>query len=224
MNFNSPLVQISIKLLVAILCGGAIGLEREINRKPAGLRTNILICIGATLLMITSRHIPSVEGSGDPARLVAQLVVGIGFVGAGVILRSHEGSVTGLTSAATILVVMAIGVAIGDGMFGAAAITTSLALFVLVVVEHLERFIFRKRRLYHYTFITSEPGKAHSQLLDLLEKEKIHLNDFNLIERDENKHEMGFSIITTPSGHSKLIEKLRPLGYKLSVAMPTKTD
>ena len=223
MNFNSLLVQISIKLLVAILCGGAIGFERGLSRKPAGLRTNILICMSATLLMITSRHIPSVNGFGDPARLVAQLVPGIGFLGAGVILRSH-GSVMGLTSAATILVVMAIGVAIGDGMFGAAAITTTFALFVLVIMQHLERFLFGKRRLYYYSFTTSEPSKAHSQLLDLLEGEKVHLNDFSATERDQDQHELGFSVITTPSGHTKLVERLKPLGYKLHIAMPADTD
>jgi len=74
---------IAVKLLVAVVCGGAIGLERELSRKPAGLRTNVLICVGAALFMIVSRHIGGGAPYTDPARLVAQVVTGIGFIGGG---------------------------------------------------------------------------------------------------------------------------------------------
>ena len=80
---------IALKLVVAMLCGGAIGFERELSRKPAGLRTNVLICIGAALFMIVSRHIGGGAPYTDPARLVAQVVTAIGFIGAGVILQAR---------------------------------------------------------------------------------------------------------------------------------------
>src|SRR6059036_2003201 len=105
----SPLALIALKLVVAMLCGGAIGFERELSRKPAGLRTNVLICMGAALFMVVSRHIGGGAPYTDPARLVAQVVTGIGFLGAGVILQSR-GSVIGLTTAATIFVVGAVGI------------------------------------------------------------------------------------------------------------------
>ena len=103
--------------MLAMICGGAIGVEREINRKPAGLRTNVLICFGAALYMIVSRQISSGAPYTDPARLAAQVVAGIGFLGAGVILQAR-GSVTGLTTAATIFVVGAVGISAGEGLFG----------------------------------------------------------------------------------------------------------
>lgn len=136
MIFDLSIVQIGIKLLFAIICGGAIGMERELSRKPAGLRTNVLICMGATLFMITSRHISGGAPYTDPARLVAQVVAGVGFIGAGVILQSR-GSVTGLTTAATIFIVTAVGIAIGEGMFGPAALATGFVIGVLVLLRPL---------------------------------------------------------------------------------------
>src|SRR4029450_6558725 len=126
----SPTVLIAIKLVVAILCGGAIGFERELSRKAAGLRTNVLICMGAALFMIVSRHISGGAPYSDPGRLVAQVVTGVGFIGAGVILQAR-GSVTGLTTAATIFVVAAVGIAIGEGMFSVAIFSTVLVIIVL---------------------------------------------------------------------------------------------
>jgi len=99
-------------LVMAVLLGGAIGLERELRGKAAGLRTNILICLGSTLFTHLSIHLAG--GSGDPGRIAAQVVTGIGFLGAGTILHTR-GAIAGLTSAATIWLVAAIGVAIGTG-------------------------------------------------------------------------------------------------------------
>lgn len=115
-------------VLLAVLCGGAVGLEREMRGKAAGLRTNILICVGATLFTQLSIEIPG--GGGDPGRIAAQIVTGVGFIGAGTILHSR-GAVTGLTSAATIWVVAAIGVALGAGAVLEGVGVTLLLLFVL---------------------------------------------------------------------------------------------
>ena len=110
-------LDLLVKLGLAVLLGGIIGFEREVSGKPAGLRTNILICIGAALLMDVSVHIGLVDGRriGDPARIAAQIVSGVGFLGAGTIMQS-QGVVTGLTSAATIWVVAAIGMTVGAGL------------------------------------------------------------------------------------------------------------
>src|SRR5712671_5119683 len=124
----SPNILIALKLLLAMLCGGAIGFERELSRKPAGLRTNVLICMGAALFMIVSRHIGGGAPGGDPGRLAAQVVTGIGFLGAGVILQAR-GSIHGLTTAATIFVVGAVGITIGEGMFTVTVMTTVLIIF-----------------------------------------------------------------------------------------------
>jgi len=115
-------------VLLSVLCGGAVGLERELRGKAAGLRTNILICVGATLFTQLSIHLGTPRG--DPGRVAAQIVTGVGFIGAGTILHSR-GAVTGLTSAATIWVVAAIGVALGAGEIVDGIGVTLLLLIVL---------------------------------------------------------------------------------------------
>lgn len=205
---------IGIKLLLAMVCGGAIGLERELSRKPAGLRTNVLICMGAALFMITSRHIGGGAPYTDPGRLVAQVVTGIGFIGAGVILQAR-GSVTGLTTAATIFVVAAVGISIGDSMYGAALLATVLIIFVLVLLRRLENFLLRHRRRYHYTFKSQAPATALSRLLDLLENEGMRLDDFSVKDLADGQHEVKLSVVTSRTGNSRLLESLPRIGTDL---------
>src|SRR4051812_29784837 len=141
------------KLLLAIILGGAIGLERELKGKPAGLRTNILICMGAALLTDVSLTIglqPNGVRVGDPARLAAQIISGVGFLGAGTIMQG-SGMVTGLTSAATIWVVAAIGIAIGSGNYIAAAGTGALVTVVLAWLGRVEHKLQRIKRVVHIT-------------------------------------------------------------------------
>jgi len=139
-------LDLALKLGIAVLMGGAIGLERQIAGKPAGLRTNILICLGSTLLMDLSIRIAGADGRvGDPARLAAQVVVGIGFLGAGTIMQS-KGTISGLTSAATIWVVAAIGLTIGAGHFVEGLGAGAMVLIVLQVLGNLEHRLVRTQR------------------------------------------------------------------------------
>src|SRR6516165_4341253 len=120
------------KLALSVILGGAIGMEREVSGKPAGLRTNILICLGSTLLMDLSMNVGVLDGGprvGDPGRIAAQIVTGIGFRGAGTILQSR-GAVIGLTTAATIWVVAAIGMIVGAGQYLEATGSTVLVVVV----------------------------------------------------------------------------------------------
>src|SRR6266853_1344123 len=118
-----PVFDVFLRLLLAAALGGAIGLEREYRHKPAGLRTNMLIALGSALFSVMSVQLGS--GAGSPDRIAAQVVTGIGFLGAGAILRSGE-NVHGLTTAATIWVNAAIGMAVGAGAWGVAVATTAL--------------------------------------------------------------------------------------------------
>jgi putative Mg2+ transporter-C (MgtC) family protein len=125
------------RLLLAMILGGAIGWDREQAKKPAGLRTNILICVGAALLSDLSVQVAAKTGSGDPSRIAAQIVSGVGFLGAGTIIH-ERGSVTGLTTAATLWVVAAIGLAVGLGATVEAVGTTVLVLVALVPLRRFE--------------------------------------------------------------------------------------
>jgi len=130
-------------LSLAALLGGAVGMERELQGKPAGLRTNILICIGACLFTVISRGFTPAGAPGDPARVAAQIVTGVGFIGAGTILRTR-GAISGLTSAATIWVVAAIGMAVGVGWAMEASGATLLLVLVLAVLGRFERYLDRR--------------------------------------------------------------------------------
>jgi putative Mg2+ transporter-C (MgtC) family protein len=134
-------LELLFQLALAVVLGGAIGLERELRGKPAGLRTNVLICIGATLFTVLSQHISA--GRGDPGRIAAQVLTGIGFIGAGTILHLR-GSISGLTSAATIWVVTAIGMAVGSSAYVEALGATGLVGLVLVGLGKAEKYLATK--------------------------------------------------------------------------------
>jgi putative Mg2+ transporter-C (MgtC) family protein len=122
-----------LKLLAAVLLGGVIGYERETDAKPAGLRTMTLVSLGSCLFTISSLNIGAISGGGgpvDPGRIAAGIVTGIGFLGAGAILRS-SGHVLGLTTAASIWLVAAVGMAVGLGLYPEAVIATLIGFIVL---------------------------------------------------------------------------------------------
>jgi putative Mg2+ transporter-C (MgtC) family protein len=132
-------------LLLSTVLGGAIGWEREHAGKPAGLRTNILICMAATLLTNLSVSVAaSAPSVGDPGRIAAQIVTGMGFLGAGTIIKAR-GHVTGLTTAATLWVVAAIGMAVGFGAWVEAVGTTLLVLVTLIPLRKMEEAAERRR-------------------------------------------------------------------------------
>ena len=129
------------RLLLAAALGGVIGAERELRHKSAGFRTNILIAMGAALFTIMSVRLPG--SGGDPARIAAQIVTGVGFLGAGAIMRTRVG-VQGLTTAATVWVNAALGVAAGAGEYHLAFIGGAITLAVLLILSPIERAIERR--------------------------------------------------------------------------------
>jgi putative Mg2+ transporter-C (MgtC) family protein len=168
--------DLGLKLLVAVIAGGAIGFERQVAGKAAGLRTNILICVGSALLMDLSIHIGEVWGMGpvgDPARLAAQVITGIGFIGAGTIMQAR-GAITGLTSAATIWVVAAIGLSAGAGFFVEALGTTATVMLVLAGLGRLEHGMLRIHRTMSVT-IRAKPNFPEARIRELLDAEGLRV-------------------------------------------------
>lgn len=150
-----------VRLVVAAALGGLIGFERELHDRPAGLRTHMLVCLGSCLLMITSvevffmyRHMTE----PDPGRIAAQVVSGIGFLGAGTIMREGV-TVRGLTTAASLWVVAALGLAVGTGLYFAAAVAAVLGLATLSYLPRLERSFFSDRSRRRFTLLVEDcPG------------------------------------------------------------------
>jgi putative Mg2+ transporter-C (MgtC) family protein len=135
--------ELVTRLLTAAFLGSVLGFEREIRQKSAGLRTNILIAVGSALFTLMSYELAGEAQGADPGRLAAQIVTGIGFLGAGAIMRTDSG-VHGLTTAATVWVNAAVGVAAGGGEFHLAFIATAVTVAVLLVLQPLESAIDRR--------------------------------------------------------------------------------
>jgi putative Mg2+ transporter-C (MgtC) family protein len=134
-------IELMLRLLLAAGLGAAIGVEREMRQKPAGLRTNMLIALGSALLVAVS--IAFGHAGGTPDRVAAQVVTGIGFLGGGAILRSGK-SVHGMTTAATIWVNAAVGMAAGAGLYAIAIAATAIALIVLALLPPVESYFARR--------------------------------------------------------------------------------
>lgn len=181
--------EILLRLILASLFGALIGLERERKDWAAGLRTHMMVAVGSCLIMLVSAYgfvdVIAIEGIDlDPSRVAAQVVSGIGFIGAGAILFSRQGRVRGLTTAAGLWTVAAIGLATGGGMYFAAAMTTLIALIILWLLNPLESIYsskFKRSRL----IITTKPEEDYAALIQSLQ-DKIQIQSLNL-EKEEDK-------------------------------------
>ncbi|MFC1752065.1 MgtC/SapB family protein [Thermoproteota archaeon] len=178
--FNSLIhFEFFIKCLISAIFGGAIGLEREIRHKPAGIKTHLLISLGATAITFLSMQFPNSE---DPARIAAQIVSGIGFIGAGTILQSRR-IVQGLTTAATLWVTAAVGMLVGAGFYIQAGIVTGIILPFLIISQFFSK---AKKEIEVYS-ITVEIIKMNALevIEDMLRKFNIRVEHKSLVK---NKH------------------------------------
>ena len=128
-------MAVGCRILAALIMGGIIGLEREMKNRPAGLRTYMLVCIGSCLIMMTNQYIYQAVGTGDPARMSAQVISGIGFLGAGTIVVTQHNQIKGLTTAAGLWACAAVGLALGIGFYEAALIS-GVAVYVVLTLLH----------------------------------------------------------------------------------------
>jgi len=174
-------LELLLQLILAVILGGIIGLERELKGKPAGLRTNVLISIGATLFTVLSMRMAAERG--DPGRVAAQILAGVGFIGAGTILHTR-GAVTGLTSAATIWVVAAIGMALGTGAYVEAVGTTVLVLVVLKGLASLERVVAARSSVTRLVVHARPGAEAVEDIEELVKRTGLELE--RIEARQEN--------------------------------------
>ena len=138
---------ILIRIVCAVIIGGIIGIERSVKNRPAGLRTYMLVCVGACLIMLTNQYIYQTTGTGDPMRLGAQVVSGIGFLGAGTIIVTKHNQIKGLTTAAGLWSAAGVGLALGIGFYEG-AVTAAVAIYVTLTLLHvLEAHVNRKTRV-----------------------------------------------------------------------------
>ena len=170
------------RLFLAAILSGLVGYEREIHGRLAGFRTHILVCVGSTLIMLTSMYIFEIYrglATPDPARIAAQVVSGIGFLGAGTIIR-FKASVRGLTTAASLWTIAGIGLAVGSGLYVPAAVTTVIVLATLFFLNIFEKSLIRKD---WYKVIAVETKAGASQLEEIrsvLAEYEVEVKDFEV--------------------------------------------
>jgi putative Mg2+ transporter-C (MgtC) family protein len=207
MYFDSTLLEnyelaVFVKIILAAAAGAIIGLEREVHGRPAGLRTHLLVAAGACLMMIVSEAFflkyGDLPGTGvvrlDPSRVAAQIVTGIGFLGAGVIIK--EGLIVrGLTTAASLWMVAGIGMAYGMGMLSVGSIGTAVSLFSLLVLKRLEPRI-KKNRYLHLTVTARAVPDVYPQLEQVFSENNLRMTDIEA-DLDIEKNQIVYRMVLT---------------------------
>ncbi len=197
-----------VRLILAGILGAVIGLERELKRKPAGLRTNMFICFGSAMFTILSGVLAGRLG-GDHTRIAAQIIPGIGFIGAGSILHAR-GSVTGLTTAATIFVVASIGMAVGGGFYLPAIFATIVIFLSLHFLGWFETRWNLKPLTMAYEALGPNAEQMISEINTVLEEEK-HLMQTVQVGRANGDYRVQFTVEGTWHEHQTLLSRLHRL-------------
>jgi putative Mg2+ transporter-C (MgtC) family protein len=194
-----PLYEIVIRLALASLLGSIIGLERQRRDWAAGLRTHMLVCVGSTLAMIVS-----MSGFGDvinkpgimldPSRVAAQVISGIGFLGAGTILFMKSEIVKGLTTAAGLWTVAAIGLAVGGGLYLPATITTVIVFIILAAIKPIEQKIFNRNKYNAINLVVARNQIDMQSIQDILHWHEIAINEVRISSADDENDRVHISI------------------------------
>ena len=190
-----------IRLALGFIAGGILGFERSSRHQAAGLRTHILIAMGATLLMLLSIWLPqetTYMKNGDPGRIAAQVVSGIGFLGAGAIIRLGN-NIRGLTTAASLWFAAAVGLAIGGGIFIAAGFAEAVGLFTLLVLSKFERKIFPTERFKILEIFYNTCSPNTNEALKIIRASNIQLQSMDVIEGSKRKQTKMKLLVSIPS-------------------------
>ena len=205
------LIDILLKLILAIALGGLIGLEREASQKPAGFRTNILVCVGSAMMMSLAAGLVGAKGgTGDSLlRMAAGVITGIGFLGAGTIVHA-KGTVAGLTTASTLWVVAGLGLVIGSGYYVPAVLLTALIMFTLVLFRRIEEAYLRKA-LHQYHLKVGEATQVLSGLRKLSFHHGIKLERLSL-KKEKDGSVISFAFYASEEKEQEFNQGLLGLG------------
>lgn len=183
---DMTLLSVTVRMLLAMLCGGTIGIEREYKRRPAGFRTHIMICMGAAMTTLTSQYLYLCMGYyTDMARLGAQVIAGIGFIGAGTIIVTKQQRVKGLTTAAGLWVAAIVGLAIGAGFFEGGILVTLLVLSAELLFVKLEYSLLNsaRERIYYIEYSDKECLKT---ILSVFEEKNVRVLNMEITRAEES--------------------------------------
>ena len=207
-------LAIILRIVIAVLCGGAIGLERGLKNRPAGMRTYMLVCVGSCLVMLTNQYLYQVTQSGDPMRLGAQVVSGIGFLGAGTIIVTRHNQIKGLTTAAGLWSAAGVGLALGVGFYEA-ALVAGLAIFaVLTLLQRWDDQMHSKTRVVEL-YVELEQGTTVGYFIRGVRNLDLEISNVQM-EQDAAAESNARGLIATLKAkkrcnHSELMDKIRQI-------------
>ena len=185
---------IALRIVAAILIGGLLGLERGMKKRPAGMRTYMLVCVGACLIMLTNQYVYEYFGTGDPVRMGAQVVNGIGFLGAGTIIVTRRNQIKGLTTAAGLWTSAGVGLALGIGFYEAAFIGGFAVFFVMTMLQRMDNSMHRKSRQMEIYFELSSDVSLGDFLRSVREQD---VEIYNVQREQESESENSRAYIAT---------------------------
>ncbi len=211
-------IAVIIRIFAAVVFGGLLGLERGLKNRPAGLRTYMLVCVGSCLIMLTNQYIYQATATGDPVRMGAQVVSGIGFLGAGTIIVTKRNQIKGLTTAAGLWAVAGVGLALGIGFYEA-AIAGALAVFsVITLLQKMDNKMHRKSRQLEI-YVELKDSYSLGDFLRSVREEEIEVTD---VQREhQNDGQTGSAYIATLKSkarrnHAEVAELVRGMeGVKM---------
>ena len=214
-------LTVTVRLVLAMICGGVIGLERERKRRPAGFRTHILICLGAAMTTLTSQYLAlELHATTDMARLGAQVIAGIGFIGAGTIIITKRRQVKGLTTAAGLWAAAIVGLCCGAAYFEAAVFATIIILLAEVVFAKLEYFIVSNARVFNLYVEYADSSKLGT-IVDTIKKTGAYIVDMEVTKKSstEGRNPCAVFSIRTPRKikHQAMMTMLAKLDGVISV-------
>ena len=208
------------RLTLAVICGGLIGAEREVKRRPAGFRTHILICLGAAITTLTSQYLLFQHLFNDIARLGAQVISGIGFVGAGTIIVTRDKRVKGLTTAAGLWASACLGLAIGAGYYECVLVSVALILVCMYAFPALENRLIQRSR-YMNILAELDGMECLGGVLAALREQGVTVFDIDLSKQPEDRRaQLGVHLsVYLPKGlnHTELLAQLAALGGTVSI-------
>lgn len=188
------LLSVPIRIGVAVLLSGIIGMERGLKNRAAGFRTYMLVCLGACIVMMTNQYLFQMTGSGDPVRMGAQVVSGIGFLGAGTIIVTSRNQIKGLTTAAGLWSSACVGLAIGIGFYEA-AVVGGIAVFMSLTVFHLWEDAMRRNNKFLTLYVELCSGKSLRDFVENARDKDISLSNFQIArENDINRDSVCFLV------------------------------
>lgn len=207
-------LAIVLRILAAALCGGIIGLERGMKNRPAGMRTYMLVCVGACLIMLTNQYIYQTTQTGDPMRLGAQVVSGIGFLGAGTIIVTRHNQIKGLTTAAGLWSAAGVGLALGVGFYEAALVAGFAIFFVLTILQRWDDRMHSKTRIVDI-YVELEEGISVGSFIRGVRDMELEISDIQ-IDRDNSTDQNILGMFATLKAkrrcsHTALMERIRKI-------------